>query len=156
MVEEKCLKRWTKKKGRRRERSGARVSMVRKKKGKESDTEGYCCISSLSSCLASENQWRRVVSGLLSSTSFFLAALDGFISSPSVLTLTLFLSLTLSLQTRHLFLSSLFYNSSLSLFLVLCCLLVYSCDVQMSSSWKKKRRRRSSKLEKKTPQPAHS
>lgn len=41
-----------------------------KKKGKESDTEGYRCISSLSSCLASENQWRRVVSGLLSSTSF--------------------------------------------------------------------------------------
>lgn len=58
-----------------------------KKKGKDSDTEGYCCISSLSSCLASENQWRRVVSGLLSSTSFFLAALNGFISSPSVLTL---------------------------------------------------------------------
>lgn len=82
------------------------------------------------------------MSGLLSSTSFFLASLDGFISSPSVLTLTLFLSFTLSLQTRHLFLSSLFYNSSLSLFLLLCCLLVYSCDVQMSSSWKKRKKKK--------------
>jgi len=34
-----------------------------------SDTEGYCCISSLSSCLASENQQRRAMSGLFSSTS---------------------------------------------------------------------------------------
>lgn len=53
----------------------------------------------------------------------------------------LFLSFTLSLQTRHLFLSSLFYNSSLSLFLLLCCLLVYSCDVQMSSKKKKKKKK---------------
>lgn len=39
------------------------------KQRKESDTEGYCCISSLSSCLAAENQWRRLLSGLLTSTS---------------------------------------------------------------------------------------
>lgn len=39
------------------------------KQRKEFDTEGYCCISSLSSCLAAENQRRRLVSGLVTSTS---------------------------------------------------------------------------------------
>lgn len=38
-----------------------------------SDTEGYRCISSLSSCLAAENRWRQALSRLLSSTPLSLS-----------------------------------------------------------------------------------
>lgn len=62
------------------------------RKRRESDTEGYCCISSLSSCLASENRRRRVMSGLLSSTSLSLhsycsISLFFFLSLSSTVTL---------------------------------------------------------------------
>ena len=78
-------------------------------KRRESDTEGYCCISSLSSCLGSENRRRRVMSGLLSSTSLSLLTLA---ASPLS-----FFSLSLFLFLQLLSLTPFYYPLSLLLFI---------------------------------------
>lgn len=54
------------------------------KQRRESDTEGYCCISSLSSCLAAENRRRRLLSGLLTSTSLSALTVTAALLLPSL------------------------------------------------------------------------
>lgn len=98
----------------------------------ESDTEGYCCISSLSSCLTSENRLRPAMSGLflfnisLSARSYCFISLF-YLSHPRLV------CPALPLHSFSSF-SSVLLAIPRSFLLLLRCLLVFSCSSQMSSS----------------------
>lgn len=92
---------------------------------KRADTEGYCCISSVSSCLASENRQRPAVSGLF--------PFNVFLSTPSLSHPHLAF---LTLPLRSSFSSVFTAHPSFFLIHLLCCcfFLSSSSDVQQLGS----------------------